>query len=93
MPESCFLLGFFGQVNFWANFGQVILVGHPREIFAKAIDDRTASIIVAHNHPSDSAEPSADDIEITRKLKKAGRLMGINVLEHIIVSKTEYRSI
>jgi DNA repair protein RadC len=66
---------------------------HPREIFAKAIEDRAASIIVAHNHPSDSAEPSADDIEITRKLKEAGRLMGINVLEHIIVSKTEHRSI
>ena len=66
---------------------------HPREIFALAIEDRAAGIIVAHNHPSDSAEPSADDIEITRKLKEAGRLMGINVLEHIIISKTEYRSI
>ncbi|MCL1852247.1 MAG: DNA repair protein RadC [Peptococcaceae bacterium] len=66
---------------------------HPREIFAKAIEDRAANIIVAHNHPSDSAEPSADDIEITSKLKEAGRLMGINVLEHIIVSKTEYKSI
>ncbi|MDR2108422.1 MAG: DNA repair protein RadC [Coriobacteriales bacterium] len=66
---------------------------HPREIFAKAIEDRAASIIVAHNHPSGSVEPSSDDIEITRKLKDAGRLMGINVLEHIIVSKTAFRSI
>ena len=66
---------------------------HPREIFAKAIEDRAANIIVAHNHPSGSVEPSADDIEITRKLKDAGRLMGINIIEHIIVSKTEYRSI
>jgi DNA repair protein RadC len=66
---------------------------HPREIFAKAIEDRAASIIVAHNHPSGDVEPSADDIEITNKLKEVGRLLGINVLEHIIVSKTAYRSI
>ena len=66
---------------------------HPREIFAKAIEDRAASVIVAHNHPSGSVEPSSDDIEITRKLKGAGQLLGINVLEHIIVSKTAYRSI
>jgi DNA repair protein RadC len=66
---------------------------HPREIFAKAIEDRAANIIVAHNHPSGSVEPSSDDIEITRKLKEAGQLLGIKVLEHIIVSKTEYRSI
>jgi len=66
---------------------------HPREIFAKAIEDRAANIIVAHNHPSNSVEPSAEDIEVTSKLKEAGRLLGINVLEHIIVSKTEYRSI
>jgi DNA repair protein RadC len=66
---------------------------HPREIFAKAIEDRAANIIVAHNHPSGSVEPSTEDIEVTSKLKEAGRLLGINVLEHIIVSKTEYRSI
>jgi DNA repair protein RadC len=66
---------------------------HPREIFAKAIEDRAASIIVAHNHPSGNVEPSADDKEITKKLRDAGQLLGIQVLEHIIVSKTEYRSI
>jgi DNA repair protein RadC len=66
---------------------------HPREIFAKAIEDRAASIIVAHNHPSGSVEPSADDMEITSKLKDAGQLLGIKVLEHIVVSKTAYRSI
>ena len=66
---------------------------HPREIFAKAIEDRAASVIVAHNHPSGSVEPSADDIEITSKLKEAGQFMGIKVLEHIIVSQTDYKSI
>ena len=66
---------------------------HPREIFAKALEDRAAKIIVAHNHPSGNLEPSVDDIKITEKLKEAGRLMGIEVLEHIIVSKNGYRSI
>ena len=66
---------------------------HPREIFAKAIEDRAAKIIVAHNHPSGSLEPSPDDIEVTKKLKEAGRLMGIEVLDHIIVSKIGYRSV
>lgn len=66
---------------------------HPREIFAKAIEDRAAKIIVAHNHPSGSLEPSLDDIEVTKKLEEAGRLMGIEVLDHIIVSKSGYRSV
>lgn len=66
---------------------------HPREIFAHAVEDRAANIIVAHNHPSGNVEPSVDDIEITSKLKGAGQLLGIRVLEHIIVSKTDYRSI
>lgn len=65
---------------------------HPREIFAKAIEDRAAKIIVAHNHPSGNLEPSLEDIEVTEKLKEAGRLMGIEVLDHIIVSKSGYRS-
>lgn len=66
---------------------------HPREIFAKAIEDRAASIIVAHNHPSGNPDPSTEDIEITTKLKSAGKLLGIKVLEHIVVSKYSYRSI
>lgn len=66
---------------------------HPREIFAKAIEDRAASIIVAHNHPSGNVEPSTEDIETTIKLKEAGRLLGINVLEHIVLTKNAYRSI
>ncbi len=60
---------------------------HPREIFAKAIEDRAASVIVAHNHPSGNVEPSQEDVATTIKLKEAGRLLGIKVLEHIIVTK------
>lgn len=66
---------------------------HPREIYAKAIEDRAAKIIVAHNHPSGDLEPSPEDIEITKKLKEAGMLMGIELLEHIIVGKSGYKSI
>lgn len=66
---------------------------HPREIFAQAIEDRAASIIVAHNHPSGNVEPSAEDIEVTAKLKEIGDLLGIRVLEHIIVTKGLYTSI
>lgn len=66
---------------------------HPREIFAKAIEDRAASIIVAHNHPSGNAEPSEKDINITNNLKEIGNLLSIQVLEHIIVTKNSYASI
>lgn len=66
---------------------------HPREIFAQAIEDRAASIIVAHNHPNGSSELSLEDIEITRKLKEAGKLLGIEVIDHIIVTKQSYRSV
>ncbi len=65
---------------------------HPREIFAKAIEDRAAKIIVAHNHPSGNLEPSFEDAEVTKKLKEAGRLMGIELLDHIIIGKSGYRS-
>lgn len=63
---------------------------HPREVFADAITDRAASIIVAHNHPSGNPEPSQADIELTNRLKEAGKLIGINVLDHILVTKTKF---
>lgn len=65
---------------------------HPREIFAKAIEDRAASIILAHNHPSGSLEPSPEDMNVTEKLKRAGELLGIAVLDHLIITKHGYCS-
>lgn len=65
---------------------------HPREVFRGAILDNAASIIVAHNHPSGSLEPSSQDIAITTQLKDAGTLMGIPVIDHIIVSKNGHLS-
>lgn len=65
---------------------------HPREVFADAITDRAASIICVHNHPSGSLEPSAQDIAITTQLKEAGSLVGIQLIDHLIVTKTGHLS-
>ena len=65
---------------------------HPREVFADALADRAAAIIVAHNHPSGGVEPSHSDINITAQLKAAGGILGIELLDHIIFNRTEYFS-
>lgn len=65
---------------------------HPREIFADAISDRAASLVVAHNHPSGNPSPSAEDIAITGRLKACGELLGIAVDDHVIVSKNGFFS-
>lgn len=65
---------------------------HPREVFADAISDRAAHIILAHNHPSGRLKPSPDDIETTRQLVEAGKIIGISVLDHIIITKRGYLS-
>jgi DNA repair protein RadC len=65
---------------------------HPLEVFADAITDRAASIICVHNHPSGSLEPSSQDIAITRQVQEAGTLLGIQLLDHIIITKTGFCS-
>ena len=59
---------------------------HPREIFKLAILKSANSIILAHNHPSGNTDPSDEDIKVTEMLRKAGELLGIRVLDHVIVS-------
>jgi len=66
---------------------------HPREVFAPAVENRCASIIVAHNHPSGSLEPSGADLHITQKLKQSGEILGIELLDHIIFSKDGFKSL
>ena len=66
---------------------------HPREVFAEAISDRAASIIVAHNHPSGNLEPSDADTLITERLREAGSLLGVPLVDHIIVSCKIFRTI
>ncbi len=65
---------------------------HPREVFYPAIKHKAVSIIVAHNHPSGNSEPSEDDIVLTKRLVKAGKIMGIEVIDHIIVVKNGFLS-
>jgi len=60
---------------------------HPREVFKEAIDAHAASVIIAHNHPSGDPEPSEDDLQITKRLVEAGKIMGIEVADHIIITK------
>ena len=66
---------------------------HPREVFADAITDRAASIIVAHNHPSGNLEPSDADLSVTERLTKAGELLGVLLVDHIIVTPKAYAAI
>lgn len=65
---------------------------HPREVFESAIKNNAAQIIVAHNHPSGIVDPSEDDIEITKRLVDAGKLLGIDVLDHVVVGDKGYFS-
>ena len=67
-------------------------VVHPREVFAEAIRNKAASVIFAHNHPSGDPEPSEDDLEITKRLVESGKILGIEVLDHIIVAKDGFFS-
>ncbi len=66
---------------------------HPREVYKVAIDQRAASIIVVHNHPSGNPDPSREDTEVTRQLVEAGRIVGIPLHDHIIVAADRYTSL
>lgn len=65
---------------------------HPREVFADPLADRACAVILAHNHPAGTLQPSEADIETTRRLKEAGELMGITVLDHLIFNRTAHFS-
>ncbi|MDO8658292.1 MAG: DNA repair protein RadC [Candidatus Levybacteria bacterium] len=65
---------------------------HPREVFKKAIQENTAQIIIAHNHPSGDFKPSEEDISTTKRLVETGRLVGISVIDHLIITSSEYFS-
>jgi len=78
---------------------QIISIGtlnaslvHPHEVFEPAIRLSAASIIVAHNHPSGDTEPSLDDKEVTMRLVEAGKILGIDLADHLIVSKSTHVS-
>ncbi|MCU9592871.1 DNA repair protein RadC [Caldibacillus thermolactis] len=66
---------------------------HPREVFREAFRRSAASIICLHNHPSGDPTPSREDIEVTRRLKECGRMIGIEILDHIIIGDKKYVSL
>ena len=65
---------------------------HPREVFRPAILDNAAGVIITHNHPSGTLEASRADIQITQRLKEVAKLVGINLLDHVIISSEGYYS-
>ncbi len=66
---------------------------HPREVFRPALEYNAAAIVIAHNHPSNIVTPSSQDIEVTQQIIQAGKILGINVLDHVIITKSTYMSI
>jgi DNA repair protein RadC len=66
---------------------------HPREVFKEAVSCSAASVIFVHNHPSGDPEPSKEDVELTKRLVKAGEIVGIEVLDHIVVCDRRYLSL
>ena len=65
---------------------------HPRECFRTAIQKNCAAVIFVHNHPSGSLEPSIEDLTVTKRLQEAGKILGIEVLDHVIVTKESHKS-
>ena len=66
---------------------------HPREVFKKAILNNSSHVIIAHNHPSGDPTPSENDILTTRRLVESGKILGIAVADHIIVSQNSFVSL
>ncbi|MCP3761431.1 DNA repair protein RadC [Domibacillus sp. A3M-37] len=66
---------------------------HPREVMKTAILANSSSILVAHNHPSGLPEPSREDVEVTKRLAEAGKIIGIEVVDHLIIGDGEYVSL
>jgi len=65
---------------------------HPRETFRRAVIEGSAQIIIAHNHPSGEATPSEDDLTVTKRLVKAGEILGIELIDHLIITLTGFTS-
>ena len=63
---------------------------HPRDVFAPAMEHNATAVIVAHNHPSGSPEPSSEDYEVTSRIKEASKILGIHLLYHLILTKESH---
>lgn len=94
-----FVAIFFDASHYVASYS-IITVGianqsliHPREVFQRAVLIGAVAIAVAHNHPPGSVEPSQEDLQVTNRLKDAGVLLGIALLDHVIVSDFAFKSL
>lgn len=94
------LRGIYLNAHYKVIHDEVISIGtvdtnitHPREVFKPALEYSAAAVILVHNHPSGSTEPSTADIEITKQLIDAGALLGIDLIDHVIVTKSSFASI
>ncbi len=94
------MLGLYLNSRYVLVHSEVVAIGtvdasivHPREVFRPALEHAASAVILVHNHPSGDATPSKADKEITKQLKEAGKLMGIELLDHVVVTKDEYRSV
>lgn len=65
---------------------------HPREVFAPVVRESAAAVILIHNHPSGDPAPSQEDLQITRRLRQVGEIMGVHILDHLIIGKGRYVS-
>ena len=97
-PVEIFIVAWLSSANRIIGFEKVSVgnlnssIVDPRSVFRSAIVSNSASIIVAHNHPSGNNEPSAEDISITKKLVESGKVLGVNVFDHIIFAEDAYTS-
>jgi DNA repair protein RadC len=66
---------------------------HPREVFRSAVREAAAAVIAVHNHPSGDPEPSPEDLEVTRRLRRAGRLLGVPLLDHVVIGAGRFVSL
>lgn len=66
---------------------------HPREVFKEALQSLAVSVVFVHNHPSGDATPSEDDVELTKQLIEASKIIGISILDHIVISSKDYKSL
>jgi DNA repair protein RadC len=95
--EHFFVIGL--KKNRQIKYLEVVTIGilsstlvHAREVFRRAIVNASDSIIIAHNHPSGNVEPSLTDDAITKSIKEAGKIIGIEVVDHVVFTLTEYYS-
>jgi DNA repair protein RadC len=66
---------------------------HPREVFKPALEYGAVAVVLAHNHPSGIPEPSAADIEVTKQLVEAGRIVGIHLMDHLVIGKEGFTTV